>query len=362
MQITVRKLFGVITGCIFLGLQSISVLATTDSTEVKKVSDPYELIKTESHRCKAKGECGWWFGYIDPALEEEKKKKEEEEKAAAAKPPQTKEQKCSKKDTWSDDCGWVDPKGDFEFLVVQREKLSQNALMYSDNQKHVKEFQKFMLWLVDSAVSYSKTWEWNMMQDQTLNPFARHPVSTFGLRAAVRAKGEHVLGIFDEIKEQGGTLVYFTRSDCSYCKVQTPIIKKLAVETSLPVINVSLDATCEVGFEGEQCITVNEPNIREAITAIAVNIVPDLFLFLPKDNHDNNGWVRVSTGTESVATIKRRVRMFFEGVRSASRQGLVDAANAFKDQKRPNATFNPKYNSKYVPGTTFTDESAQGGK
>jgi hypothetical protein len=211
-----------------------------------------------------------------------------------------------------------------------------------------------MLWLVDSAISYSKTWEFNMVQDQSLNPFVRHPVSTFGLRAAIRSRGEHQRGIFDEIKEQGGYLVFFTRSDCSFCHVQTPIIKELHSQTGIPVINVSLDSTCMSGYEGEQCITADEEYILEAIRAIGINIVPDLFLFLPKDNQDNSGWVRVSTGSESTATIKRRVRMFFEGVRSASIAGLDGAANSFKDQQRPNATFSTKYNPDYEPGTTFT--------
>jgi conjugal transfer pilus assembly protein TraF len=368
MQIIAKAFLKVVTGFIFFIAINATFLATANDyvhtdikkEDIKKVGDPYELIQSESHRCKAKGECGWWFGFIDPALEETKITEEEKQKPSVPN-PETQEQKCSKSSTWTDECGWVDPKGDFEFLVIMREKLSQNALMYSDDQRHVKEFQKFMLWLVDSAVSYSKTWEWNMMQDQSLNPFARHPVSTFGLRAAVRAKGEHLLGIFDEINEQGGSLVFFTRSDCTYCHVQLQAIKKLSTESGLSVVNVSLDDTCMPGYTGKQCITVNEPLIKEAITAIGINIVPDLFLFLPKDNINNNGWVRVSTGNESVSTIKRRIKMFFEGVRSASAAGLSEAANSFKDQKRPNATFHPKYNKDYVPGTTFTEEAIQGG-
>lgn len=322
-------------------------------TQMKSTSDPYELIKSEAYRCKAKGECGWWFGFVDPMEEEKKKKELEEQEQAKAPIPETEEERCSKADTWTDDCGWVDPKRDFEFMEKMRDQLAKNALMYSDQQEHIKQYQKFMLWLVDSAISYSKVWEYNMMQDQSLNPFVRHPVSTFGLRAAVRTRGSHLQSIFSEIKEQGGYLVFFTRSDCTYCYVQAPIIKELASQTKIPVVNVSLDSTCMAGYKGENCITADEEYILEAMTAIGINVVPDLFLFLPKDNHDNKGWIRVSTGSESVTTIKRRIRMFFEGVRSASIAGLDDATNSFKDQKRPNVTFDTKHNKDYEPGTTF---------
>lgn len=363
MQNTNWSLSRFITGCLFIMTASVTVadnnfMSNQSKTEVKMkdAGDPYELIQTEAHRCKAKGECGWWFGFIDPAEVENKKKEDERQQQAAKQRPESKEEKCGKKDTWSDDCGWTDPGGDFEFLVMQREKLSQNALMFHGDQKHVKEFQKFMLWLVDAAVSYSKTVEFNQIQDQSLNPYARHPVSAFGLRAAVRTKNEHTLGIFNEIKKQDGVLVFFTRSDCSFCHTQVPIIRKLALLTGLDVVNVSLDEMCMEGYEGERCITADKPYILEAITAIGINVVPDLFLFLPKDNKDNNGWVRVSTGNEAVSTIKRRIRMFFEGVRSASIAGLSEASNSFSEQRRPNATFDTEYNSDYTPGTTFTKE------
>ena len=83
------------------------------------VSDEEELVD-----CESDAECGWLWGYWKDVEGDEEIA--EEQGVSETKP---KEDKCKSKDSWSVECGFVDPKGDYAFMVIQRDKLSETALM-----------------------------------------------------------------------------------------------------------------------------------------------------------------------------------------------------------------------------------------
>lgn len=336
---------------LLIGILSSSAHALTDTS----MEDPYAKIETEAKRCKFEGECGWWWGFLEEQKQNESKDVANEPKVGAQTSDEKKPEECKSKDTWDLSCGFVDPKDDFDFMVLQRDKLSQAALMNSADQNSVMQFQKYMVWLVDAGVAYSRTWEYNMVQDTQLNPYAQHPISRFGLKATFQLFKDYKKNIFEEIASQDGVFIFWSKESCAWCHIQGETILSLSKITGIPAYNISLEGNCIDGFNGEYCRSESELNY-EAAKQLKVAVVPDLFLLLDSKKPEQNGWVRVSTGIEDLATIQRRVYTFFEAVRSASKDGLAAAANAFKDEKRPAATFDPKYYKPNNLGGTKVDE------
>ena len=309
--------------------------------------------------CESDAECGWWWGYWKDVEEEEEIA--EEQGVSETKPKEEKEDKCKSKDSWSVECGFVDPKGDYKFMVAQRDKLSETALMNSTDQKSVREFQRYMNWMVNAAVQYSQTWQYNMIQDTELNPYAKHPISNFGLKATFGMFKDFKRGIYDEIKEQGGVFILWTRASCKWCEIQGEAVLSLVEKTGIPAYNVSIEGACVAGFTGEFCRTADELAI-DAATQLKVAMVPDLFLLLNSKTPEENAWIRIATGIEDSSRIERRIYTFFEGVKAAAEQGLLAASNDFEGERRPNVSFDSKYYKPDANGYQAGEVKANEGK
>lgn len=338
-------------------LLNASPTVTGDQTDIKDPITPPDAA--EIQRCVTDGECGWWWHFFD----QEKEVSPEENAGApiAEISPKEKKDPCASKDTWTTDCGFVDPDKDYDFMVVQRDALSKAALMNSADQKSVRQFQFYIRWLVDSALEYSRTWEYNMMQDSDLNPYASHPVSNFGLKASLSMFKDIKGGMFQEIIDQDGVLIFWTKESCKWCHVQAEAVEILSKKTGIPAYNVSIEGECVEGFEGEFCRPVNEISKSAAVT-LGVKKVPDLFLLLDSKKPEANGWVRVSTGIEDAATIERRIITFFDAVRSATVAGLNAGNNEYKEGLRPDATFGREYYKNDRNGSSLgTSVDFQGG-
>lgn len=133
---------------------------------------------------------------------------------------------CLSKDTWTDDCGFINPGSDFEFQEKQRDALLVRMVMNPQDSKAVEDFQYYTKWMFDQAAQVANMWYYNRIQNPELDPQATSPVSQFGLRLVgdlEKAKSED---IFNLLKEEG-MLVYFTRSDCSFCHEMAPTIHRL---------------------------------------------------------------------------------------------------------------------------------------
>jgi hypothetical protein len=324
------KLFWILGVC----LACASVVASGQEPEGVGAEEEAEVD------CGSNAECGWWWGFWS---EDEK---EEELSNEIAIPPASgqkeKEEKCTSKENWSPDCGFVDPGDDYDFMVVQRDELSKTALMNSTDQKSVREFQRYMNWMVTAAIEYSQTWQYNMIQDTEINPFSKHPISGFGLKATFGMFKDFKRGIYDEIIDQDGVLIFWTRASCKWCEVQAEAVLSLVDKTGIPAYNISIEGPCVKGFEGEFCRSADELAI-DAATELKIAMVPDLFLLLNSKDPSQNAWIRVATGIEDSSRIERRIYTFFEGVKAAAEQGLVAAKNDFEREKRPNVSFDSDY-------------------
>lgn len=275
-------------------------------------------------------EKGWFWG--EREKEETAKEKPDAEFEPALADQEEKEQDCSNPIDWTLDCGFVHPGKDFDFSQLQYKELTKQLAMHPEDTKKVLQYQKFVHWAVDQAVTAAKTAEWNIMQNQDMNPFIENPVGSFGMRAAASALTDHNRTVLQDIAQQGGFLVFFTRNDCIYCHKMYPTNWLLAQDIGLDLYNAALDGQCLKEVEEKFCY--DKENIELVAKYLDVFLVPDLFLYLPKDDF----WVRVSSGVESQETIKRRIVFFFSAVKNASQKGLQAAA----EFNRPAVNFESK--------------------
>lgn len=270
--------------------------------------------------------CGWFFG-ADFDVPAEVPEPEVEPQPVATPPPPPEQdkktppflqadakQRCKFPETWDRQCGWVDPGQNYAFMKRQEEELAKQMVMTSNSPWAVKQYQKFVLWAVDRVGEVASTWSFNVTQDQDLNPNLRNVTSRQGLRWANSRAPMERRAFFDMIKEDGGFLVYWSRSDCFHCQKMVSIVNLVAKESGLEVWNASLDKKCEAGFK-DRCMTA--PATLDPAAMLSVKVVPDLMLYMPKEK----AWLRVASGVEAAESILSRMRLYAQGVRSAAISG-----------------------------------------
>lgn len=327
---------------------------------VATAQDAPAIPGQELHKAPAKQ---GWFWYRDPV--EEKKKPPAPPEVVAPKPvvpppvsaplvvvpkatkkeltPEEREKLCKVKDTWEKACGFIDPGDDFEFQAKQRDILLQMMSLTPDNPDAVEQAQRYMKWVVGKASMAANMWYFNMVQNPDLDPTVKNPISEVGLALATRVMQASQFEYFRLIKEEGGILFYFSRSDCSYCYDQSPYAIRVAQTMGLSIINVPLDGKCLPEFVGPACGDNVKP---EQVAILDVKIVPALYLYVP-----SNTWIRLGTGVMTDQTILANTVNFFSAYRAAMLQGLDNSKGS-----RPSVTFDPQYNEKYT-GVTPADGS-----
>lgn len=287
-----------------------------------------------------------WFWYRDPV----KEKDEEPEEVIVVKPaPEVKPQdpvvviprtegkkeeiedeetRCSKADTWTAGCGFVEPGEDFDFQAKQRDELLKMMSLRPDNPDAVEAAQRYMKWVVAKASMAANMWYFNMVQNPDLDPTVKNPISEVGLALASRVEQASQSEYFKLIREEGGLLFYITRDDCVYCHDQAPNTMRVAHQMGLPLINVPIDQICLPGFEGETCGNNVTP---EQIAVLDVQVVPALYLYVPSAT-----WIRLGSGVVSDAKIIANTVNFFSAYRAAILNGLDNGKGA-----RPSVSFDP---------------------
>lgn len=267
-----------------------------------------------------KPERGWWWGLFESLWDDEDEDEEPEEERVIVLPvePREEEKDCTDPEQWDTDCGFVDPDGSFEFQSIQQQALLENATMNPNDPEAVEAFQRYMRWAINQSITMARMWQWNMLQNQELNPRIHSPVSAFGIRAALNVREGQEASVMKEIKTQGGFLVWFTRTSCPYCHSMLPSMKRLERLSGLTVWNVALDDECMDGFEGK---CRGGERAIEAARHLGIAAVPDLWLHLPQDDV----WLRISSGVEAIETITARVELFFGAVQRAAAKGIQNS-------------------------------------
>lgn len=298
---------------------NFSIIAEPEKQETKRCNDP-----------NSKVECGWHFGYIDPLgeLEVPKEKSTAPAPEKEQKPKEEKlEEKCTNKSNWSEECGFVDPGTDFEFQAIQRDKFLKNLLMKSGDPQSVENMQRYQKWLVSKAVEAAKMWEFNLAQKPELSASVKNPVTSYGLAVSTQMREDDTEAVFEQIRNEEGVFVWFTRSDCPFCHRQVKTMLDLQNEYDINIRNVSLDENCMQYFE-DDCFT--SPLTIPTAQALKVEVVPSFFVYMPKDQT----WIRMANGVETKKTIANRIKNFFLAVRSAHLNGVENG-----DGVRPSVDF-----------------------
>lgn len=276
--------------------------------------DPSSTLKENAER-------GWFF------YERNKKPPEPEplieEPRAQLPRPQTKEERCSNIDTWTPDCGFVDPGNDFEFQSKQRDGLLQAMAMSKNDPQAVENFQYYMKWLMERSIEVANLWQYNLVQNPELDATVKSPISTFGLKLMTEVRDSSEASILEALRNEGAFLLYFSRHDCTFCHAMTSVLKSLEERTGLEIWNSTLDGVCMPGFE-VRCRTGEKAVM--AAQALQVSIVPTLFLYVPGTGNEGDTWIRIATGVTDMATMKGRITSFFAAYRTALLKGVANGA------------------------------------
>lgn len=316
---------------LILGL-TLFTAASFASAQVPAPGVVAETAKTspgQDLNAAQKTERGWFYF--------ESNKKKDDEPAAEA-PPQTPpppeakkpvDDKCKKGATWTKECGFVDPKNDFDFQAKQRDALLIQMSMSKNDPAAVEQFQYYMRWVLSRASEVTNLWAFNMAQNPELDPQAKQPISTFGIRMMTDVQHGAENEIYKVIKEEGGMLVFFTKSDCPFCHAMSPSMAHIARDTGLPVRNAALDGTCIPAFV-EGCLSGEAT--QAPAQALGVSIVPTVMLYVKP-----NTWIRVATGITDETTLRERIFSFFSAYRTAMLKGVNNAQKG-----RPSVDFSFK--------------------
>jgi len=263
-----------------------------------------------------------WFFYDDPA-----KAAPEEPLISPVRPPAIsetpdadKDQKCARRDTWTVDCGFIDPGLDFTFQSLQRDKLLEHMALSKNDPKAVENFQRYMRWAMNRSIEIANTWTYNLVQKPELDGTLNNPVSTFGLRLMTEVRKGEAQEIFEALKNEGAILVYFSREDCAFCHQMRDVLNWLERDTGLVVWNAPLDGKCMPGYE-DKC----QPSAVSVTAAqiLQVSIVPTIFLYVPE-----NTWIRIATGVSTTDVMASRIVQFFTAYRKALLSGVSNADGA----------------------------------
>jgi glutaredoxin len=273
---------------------------------------------TQDLATQQKTERGWFY------FEDGKKKVEPEAETPTAPPATTPpmakkppEDRCKNPAKWTSDCGFVEPGMNFDFQAKQRDALLVNMTMSQNDPKAVEQFQYYMRWVMGRASEVANLWAFNMVQNPDLDPQTKQPISTFGIRMMTDVQKGRADEIYKVLKEEGGTLVYFSKSDCHFCHAMSNSIRRISTEMEIPVRNASLDDKCMPGFE-VGCMAGSA--VIEPAKALNVTTVPTVFLYVKP-----NTWIRISTGVSDDTTMKERVFSFFSAYRTAMLKGVNNA-------------------------------------
>lgn len=257
-------------------------------------------------------ERGWFYFESPPKAPE--KEETPPPKLPTELPPPPKEEKCKKKESWSPECGFVNPGDDFSFQEKQRDALMQRMSLAQNDPKAVEAFQYYMRWVLERTAETTNLWWYNMVQNPDLDPTVTQPISAFGLRLMTEVQKNKDQEIFDLIKSESGFFVYFSRTDCAFCHQMSDVLKGLERRTGLEVRNASLDDRCMPSF-AEGCMVA--PATEDPARVLQVSTVPAVFLYIKP-----NTWLRVATGVVDTESMVTRTVQFFSAYRAALLNGV----------------------------------------
>ena len=227
--------------------------------------------------------------------------------------------KCSTMRTWTAKCGFVNPGDSFAFQAKERDALLRQMSMEPDNRAAVQAAQYYMRWVTDRAIEAANVWQYNLVQNPSLDPTVRMPFSQLGLQLMTGVKTARAKSIYAVLKREKAFLVYFSRYNCDFCQAMDRILLYMREDHGISIWNTPIDGKCMPNFKNH-CYTGRKAVI--AAELLHVRVVPTVFLYVPGGTPAQDLWMRVSTGFTDEQALSGRIVSFFTAYRRALLEGI----------------------------------------
>ncbi|MBK7424601.1 MAG: conjugal transfer protein TraF [Propionivibrio sp.] len=126
-----------------------------------------------------------------------------------------------------------------EEIKKELERIKGDAVVNPTEEK-VLAFLRAQNWVMDKASLFADVSRRAVWRNPDVNYAARSPVANFAVQNARQRQTQERK---DTIKALASThgILYFARSDCNFCKDQSPVLKAFSTATGMPVLTISMD-------------------------------------------------------------------------------------------------------------------------
>jgi conjugal transfer pilus assembly protein TraF len=240
-----------------------------------------------------------WHWYEEPLMDEEPVKPEPEvpeKKKPEEKPPEKKEP--------------AKPAGP---APMSSEWLKENLPKYigraidNPTDENVRAYLYLQRYAMDKAVQYANASQRVTSNDPYLDSNVRRPLSQVGSFLADQEGFDKQMDILATLRKTTG-MMFFFRSDCSFCHRQWPLLKEFSEKYKFPVMPVSMDGSILDGMDPKS-VEIN----RGQAEMMNVTVVPSMILLQPP-----NKFGVVSYGITAVEGFPEKV------IQAAYSAGLID--------------------------------------
>lgn len=188
-----------------------------------------------------------------------------------------------------------------EELRAEHTKRLENAT-FNPTEANVLAFQEINYFVQEKAALFTDVFRRVSWQNPQFDFSTVNPAANFAQVSLKAQRNEERTALLPSITQDWG-LMYFYRSDCQYCALQSPLIKKLKEEFGFEVLAVSLDGSLNDHFPD----ALPDNGVSKLLTnGEGLDRVPALFMV----KRDQSASYLVSSGVLSLEDMLKRIQTF----------------------------------------------------
>ncbi len=188
----------------------------------------------------------------------------------------------------------------FDDINKELKRLKETAIL-NPTEKNIHLFLKAQDWMMTKSATFADAARRVVWANPDVNYSARSPVANFSRMNEYDRKSKEARSTVKEMAQEHG-LVFFARSDCSYCHDQAPVLKWVEREMGIQVMAISLDGGPIPMFPDAK----RDNGISQMLTGGAgVPTVPAIFLV----NRETKEAIPLGTGVIAGEELAERVRI-----------------------------------------------------
>lgn len=187
-----------------------------------------------------------------------------------------------------------------EDINKELKRLKETAIL-NPTEKNIHQFLKAQDWLMTKSATFADAARRVVWANPDVNYNARSPVANFSRMNEYSRKSKEARTAMKEMAQEHG-LVFFARSDCSYCHDQAPVLKWVEREMGIQVMAISMDGGPIPMFPDAK----RDNGISMMLTGgNGVPTVPAIFLV----NRETKEAIPLGTGVIAGEELAERVRI-----------------------------------------------------